>query len=142
MSAFGISYLLWANFQKKQNEPQPFFCGVIDNPIQRNERNFVGYPLFKQNCIQCHALDQVVVGPALKNTYKNWTKNQFSFLFKSDSKNRLQKNPRYKRLKKEFKMTFHEEVKDYFSDSEINQLFSYLDSVGRDLITVQNPDLP
>lgn len=46
------------------NETDNCYCGTIDE--DRNN-NYTGSVLFKQNCTSCHALNEVVVGPALNN---------------------------------------------------------------------------
>ncbi len=84
-----------------------------------------GEAVFKANCTQCHAFDQVVVGPALRNAHQNWGSDAELAKFikypqrviESGNKHAVALYNQYKQF-----MPNH----DFLSDEEINAVIAYI----------------
>ncbi|RFP63505.1 hypothetical protein D0N36_19140 [Hymenobacter lapidiphilus] len=122
-------------------EPVPG-CGLT-SPTTRNASqlsgaeaiNFVsGDALFKANCAQCHALNDVVVGPALAGITKRrpmswlipWIKNSSKLIASGDE----QAVKIYEQYQKQQMPSFN------LSDIEITQILYYIETVEAQEVTV------
>lgn len=83
-----------------------------------------GRQLFSNNCKQCHAVNEVVVGPALGNVTERRSKEWLHAFIKNSSKLIQEGDPEAKALYEQFNRTQMPSFK--FSDEEIDAILSHI----------------
>jgi cytochrome c551/c552 len=84
-----------------------------------------GEAIFKANCKSCHAIDKVVVGPALKDAHKRWPSTAAMAAFIKYPQKTIDGGNAYaKSLYDKYKtyMSNH----DHLSDADINNVIAYI----------------
>ncbi len=84
-----------------------------------------GAAIFKANCKQCHAINEVVVGPALKDSYKRWpTRSALAYFIKYPQKVIDGGNVYAKGLYDKYKQYMPNH--DFLSDSDIDNVITWI----------------
>jgi mono/diheme cytochrome c family protein len=84
-----------------------------------------GKAIFQANCAQCHAFNEVVVGPALKDAHKNWSSDaELATFIKYPQKVIDGGNKHAQELYNQFKQYMPNH--DFLSDAEVNSLIAYI----------------
>ena len=140
LSIFGLmaSYPIWTISE----EPGKFACGVVYDPSPGETLAWpgghMGRALFESNCTVCHAINEQVVGPALKDAHlrmdsvmlRNWIMN---------SQKVIQSGDEYAvSLYNTYNKT---EMPSYaFSDEELTQLIEYIKAASVEQVFTPDMD--
>ena len=101
----------------QEPEPEPEF----DQSIVKN-----GESLFKGNCTVCHAIDEVIIGPALRNVHERKSE-EWIYAFIKNSQKVIQSGDEYAiDLYNEYNKTLMTSFD--FSNEELNSIFTYIKS--------------
>lgn len=114
----------------KQEEPVAF-CGVPYMPESKvRNMSHPGKAVYENNgCGSCHSLNQIYVGPALKEVTRRINFQTFDALLHPKPGNRLKYTKYYQKLNKDYgSMGFHQHRNLQLNDSSTRQIWAYLDS--------------
>jgi len=133
---FGFSIINTNNINSNNTneniEEAVWYCGTMELPGNKvYVLNHPGLEIFNSNCKACHALrkDEIIIAPSLFNATSRLDKNQFKRFLIEDKRNQLRKDSYYKDLKDQFKIGFHEDNKFELSDTLLNKLISFIDTI-------------
>jgi len=96
-----------------------------------------GESLYKANCTQCHALNEVVIGPALKNVHERRTKSWLISWIKNSQKLIQSGDETAVELWEEYKPTVMPAYP--FSDEEITSILAYLKVESKKEVVPEQP---
>ena len=105
-------------------------CGTVNTIPQSinlsNPLAIKGEEIFEANCTQCHAINQQIVGPALKDVEKRWrnTKELAAFIKNPQKIIDSGKNPYATALFKKYKQYMPNH--DFLSDEDVDALLTYI----------------
>lgn len=122
------TFFISIHLLNEEFEPEPFVCGVEAPPGCGTAfiiKNQTGQTLFENNCKTCHAIDKVVVGPALRGVDKRRPK-EWIYSFVNNSQKVIQsKDPYALQLFEEFNRA---EMKSFpeLSHAEIDSIIDFI----------------
>lgn len=116
--------------------------GVPDDQIPSDEaRAAKGEELFGGNCTQCHAVDQQVVGPALKEVWKRWPSVEALTTFIKYPQRVIDSGDPYAQsLYKKYKQYMPNH--DFLSDEEVMDILIYVKLWEPPVIIDKGPETP
>ena len=119
--------------KKRAKESEPaWYCGTMDLP--ENQVLSLDHPgrlLFDGNCIVCHSLikSTTIVGPSMYGVTEKLEPEIFNLLLSNDPDSILIRTVHYQELKKESQIGFHEDEKFQFTETDLRNLKSYIDTI-------------
>jgi cytochrome c551/c552 len=128
-------YAFFSTTEMAQGE-ETLFCGVTAegstyriNYVAAHElglvENVSGKNLFLENCVQCHALKETIVGPPLHNIHTRRSKEWLRQFIRDPEALVKQEDTTAIQLYKEY--GFIMPAHDYLSQAEIDSIISYLE---------------
>ena len=112
-----LSLFFTISFPLLAQEPEP----ELDQSIVKN-----GESLFKGNCTVCHAIDEVIIGPALRNIHERRSE-EWIYAFIKNSQKVIQSGDEYAvDLYNEYNKTLMTSFD--FSNEELNSIVTYIKS--------------
>ena len=110
-----LSLFFTISFPLLAQEPEP----ELDQSIVKN-----GESLFKGNCTVCHAIDEVIIGPALRNIHERRSE-EWIYAFIKNSQKVIQSGDEYAvDLYNEYNKTLMTSFD--FSNEELNSIITYI----------------
>ena len=110
-----LSLFFTISFPLLAQEPEP----ELDQSIVKN-----GESLFKGNCTVCHAIDEVIIGPALRNVHERKSE-EWIYAFIKNSQKVIQSGDEYAvDLYNEYNKTLMTSFD--FSNEELNSIITYI----------------
>ncbi len=110
-----LSLFFSTSFPLLAQEPEP----ELDQSIVKN-----GESLFKGNCTVCHAIDEVIIGPALRNVHERRSE-EWIYAFIKNSQKVIQSGDEYAiDLYNEYNKTLMTSFD--FSNEELNSIITYI----------------
>lgn len=105
-----------------------FFLSIsVSISVQAQDDPLVqqGQALYDANCKQCHAFDEVVVGPALKDAHKRWKEGELiKFILKPQEYITTAGNPYAKQLYEQYKQFMPNHT--FLSNDEVKSIIAYI----------------
>lgn len=109
-----------------------FYCGTSEMPSSwAAVWDLPGRLVFEANCQQCHALQEVVVGPALAGATARVPPKLWTAVLYADPQHQLRRSRYYRRLRAQYgNQSFHTDFKFDYAAPARRDLVAYLDSAS------------
>ena len=131
---FGIIFLSLFLFKTYNSFGQDDEATTFDNSLVKG-----GESLFKGNCTVCHAIDEVIIGPALRDVHDRKSE-EWIYAFIKNSQKVIKSGDEYAvNLYEEYNKTLMTSFD--FSDEELNAILTYIKSESAKDIQVVVADL-
>ncbi len=113
--------------------PEPLaLCGNAIMSVPEPPLNPIGETIFKDICYQCHAINDIAVGPVLKQVSEHFPEQLWEPLLGPDPKKKLLRSPYYRKLSRQYdEQRLHIRFKFDFTATELAAIRKYIDNQNR-----------